>query len=185
MDFEAEVIKRVQAGDSEAFAYLVKRYEGALFVLAGNLLSPSHRAEDLVQEVFLSAFQHIRRYDPRRGAFSSWLFAVAANAYRSHMRRHRLFMLPLDAARDTAQPRSAALDHEQEGRELLVRHAVSTLPDRYRDVFVLFYFHQMDVQETARSLGLAEGTVKKQLFRAVGRMRDNLAPLLGANGPEG
>ena len=174
MDFEAEVIKRVQAGDSEAFAYLVKRYEGALFVLAGNLLSPSHRAEDLVQEVFLSAFQHIRRYDPRRGAFSSWLFRIARNACFNENKKKREVLNPdIEKIPDRTDLESDAIRNE------VVRQldrALESLPFEQRVVFILADIQGLSYEEIAEIEGLPLGTVKSRISRA----RNKLARLLSA-----
>jgi RNA polymerase sigma-70 factor (ECF subfamily) len=130
----------------------------------------------MAQAAFLRAFQSLGQWRGG-GAFSNWLFTVAANIYRSEMRRRRLFILPLDAAEDIAQSDLAASSGAALDTETHVRHAVSTLSAKYRDVLVLFYFHQMNVEETARILGLAEGTVKTRLHRGRTLLRRKLGPM--------
>jgi len=87
-------------------------------------------------------------------------------------------MLPLDAARDVAGPDAADSSPAAAGRSQRVRRLVRKLPGKYRDALVLFYFHQMNVQETALSLGLSEGTVKARLHRGRALLRRALEPLM-------
>jgi RNA polymerase sigma-70 factor (ECF subfamily) len=176
---DAADVRRVRAGDAEAFAGIVKRWQGPLVTLAFRFCRDRHRAEEMAQEAFLTAFQALGQW---RGesAFSSWLFAVAANTYRSQMRRRRLPAHTLDPVLASIEPPSTDSAAEAVEVEGLVRRAVSALPARYRDAIVLFYFHNMDVRQTARSLRLAEGTVKARLHRGRALLRKRLG-LLGCS----
>jgi RNA polymerase sigma-70 factor (ECF subfamily) len=173
---DAADVGRVLAGDPEAFRGIVRRWQGPLVTLAFRFCRDRNRAEDMAQMAFLRAFQSLGQWRGG-GAFSSWLFTVAANIYRSEMRRRRLFMLSLDAAQDIAQSDSTASCGAGLDRETRVRHAVSTLPAKYRDALVLFYFQQMNVEETARILGLAEGTIKTRLHRGRTLLRRKLGSI--------
>ncbi len=180
---DAVDVGRVLAGDVEAFAGIVHRWQGPLVTLAFRFCRDRDQAEEMAQTAFMAAHQSLGQWRGE-GAFSSWLFAVAANAYRSRMRRKRLPAIPLDAVRDRIELRSADSheDHEdEEGRKALVRQAVSTLAAKYRDVIVLFYFHKMDVRQTAHSLGLVEGTVKARLHRGRALLRKRLGSLVESN----
>jgi RNA polymerase sigma-70 factor (ECF subfamily) len=170
---DAADVGRVLAGDVEAFAGIVQRWQGPLVTLAFRFCRDRDHAEEMAQTAFLKAYRTLEQW---RGAgrFSSWLFAVAANVYRSEMRRHRPLLLPLDAARAVAEPGAAGTCGADRERKELVRRAVSMMPERYRDALVLFYFHEMDVKETAASLGIAEGTVKARLHRGRTLLRRSL-----------
>ena len=170
---------RVLAGDVEAFARIVRRWQGPLVTLAFRFCRDRDRAVEMAQTAFLKAYRSLER-GRGGGAVSRWLFAIATNVYRSEMRRHRLFMLPLDAARDAIEPGSTAKCGADVEREKRVRRAVSMLPGKYRDTLVLFYFHEMDIRETASSLGVAEGTVKARLHRGRALLRKELGPALAA-----
>ncbi len=161
---DAADVKRVLAGDAEAFEGIVLRWQGPLVTLAFRFCRDRHRAEEMAQTALVKAFRALRQWRAE-GAFRRWLFVIAANVYRSEMRRHRLFLFPLDAARDVTQPGSGTSLSEAEERMEIVRRAVARLPGKYRDALVLFYFHEMDVSETAQSLGVAEGTIKARLHR--------------------
>jgi RNA polymerase sigma-70 factor (ECF subfamily) len=170
---DAADVGRVLAGDPEAFRGIVRRWQGPLVTLAYRFCRDRNGAEDMAQAAFLRAFQSLGQWRGG-GAFSSWLLTVAANTYRSEMRRRRLFMLPLEFAHDAVQPDSSAAGSAGLDREAAVRQAVSTLPGKYRDTLVLFYFQQMNVEETARILGLADGTIKTRLHRGRTLLRRKL-----------
>jgi len=107
----------------------------------------------MAQEAFLRAYRALNKWR-KESAFSTWLFAVTTNLYRSELKR-----LP-------AAPNRS------------VRLAVHALPPKYRDVLILFYFHEKDLAATALSLGLPEGTVKARLARGREILRRKLPPLL-------
>lgn len=166
-------VERVLEGDSEAFEGIVGRWQGPLINLAWRFCRDRGRAEEMAQEAFLKAFRFLDRW---RGeaAFSTWLFALATNVYRSKMRRKRLETLMLD---DAPEPR-APHDVEEEAVRLqtrrTVRRLVADLPPKYRDALTLYYFMEMDVSAAASSLGIPEGTLKARLHRARARLKDGL-----------
>lgn len=163
MDGEDEAtIDRILEGDRSAFATIVARWQGPMVNLAYRFCSDRGRAEDMAQEAFLRAFRRLGSWR-RDAAFSTWLFALATNVYRDELRRSEPEMVPVDediAVEGSAE--DAASDADRRG---LVQRAVQSLPPKYRDPLVLFYFHEQDVAATARSLGLPEGTVKARLSR--------------------
>jgi RNA polymerase sigma-70 factor, ECF subfamily len=127
----------------------------------------------MAQEAFLRAYRSLGRWR-REGAFSTWLFALATNLYCSELRRIPVGTVPID---DVAEPTDVrAIDGalEDESRDRAVRRAVLVLPPKYRETLILFYFHEMDVPATARSLGLPEGTVKARLTRGREMLRRRL-----------
>ena len=174
---DAADVGRVFAGDVEAFTGIVRRWETPLVTLAHRFCRDRDQAEEMAQTAFVRAFKSLEQWRGE-GAFGSWLYAVAANVYRSEMRRKRPFTLPLDVLHDAVGARDSASTRGDTDREALVRHMVATLPAKYRDAIVLFYFHRMDVQETATSLGVAVGTVKARLHRARALLRRKLGPTL-------
>lgn len=175
-DDQADV-DRVLAGDVAAFEPIVRRWQGPLINLAYRFCHDRGRAEDLAQEAFLRAFRGLPHWR-RQGAFSTWLFAVATNHYRSELKRIPP-TVPLGAV---AEPQAAAGGHPHSGdRDRGIRQAVSTLPLKYREVLVLFYFHGMDITAAARSLDLPEGTVKARLSRAREILRVKLSRVLSGH----
>jgi RNA polymerase sigma-70 factor (ECF subfamily) len=172
-------VQRVLAGDLSAFEPIVRRWQVPLVNLAWRFVRDRGRAEEMAQEAFLKAFTQLRQF---RGesAFSTWLFSVALNVYRSALRRTPMPSLPLDGIDQLASQLPPQLALEDTQRDELVRRAVGALPPRYRDALTVFYFKEMDVAETARVLNVPEGTVKARLHRGRALLRDKLSRLLAA-----
>lgn len=175
---DQEDVERVLAGDISAFERIVLRWQKPLVNLAYRFCRDRSRAEDMAQEAFLRAFRGLKGWR-RDAAFSSWLFAIATNFYRSEMRRIPEGMVPLDSIEGRAALNAGLIELNDEDRGRAVRRAVSALPGKYKDVLVLFYFHEMDVSAAARSLGLPEGTVKARLSRGRKILRSRLPQFLG------
>lgn len=166
---DAADVDRVLAGDVSAFEGLVRRWQRPLVNLAYRFCRDRSRAEDLAQEAFVLAFRKLTQWR-RDAAFSTWLFALATNHYRSALRRIPLPVVPLDAV---AEPRARA-DAPDADTGRAVRRAVDTLPARYREAVTLFYFQEMNVAAAAASLSIPEGTLKARLARARDLLRRKL-----------
>lgn len=170
-------VERVLAGDISAFEEIVRRWQSPLINLAYRFCRDRGRAEEMAQEAFLRAYRGLQQWR-REAAFSTWLFALATNFYRSELRRIPVRTISIDDVREPVDPRATDGGLEDEDRDLAVRRAVFALPAKYREALILFYFHEMDVPAAARSLGLPEGTVKARLFRGREILRTKLPQLL-------
>jgi RNA polymerase sigma-70 factor (ECF subfamily) len=170
-------VQRVLAGDVGAFEGIVQRWQSPLVNMAYRFCCDRGRAEEMAQEAFLRAYRALGTWR-QDAAFSTWLFALAANLYRSELRRIPPRAVRLDDVAEPRDPRAQDGGLEAADRDLAVRRAVHALPSKYRDALVLFYFHEMDVPATARTLGLPEGTVKARLFRGRELLRDKMPRVL-------
>lgn len=175
---EADVA-RVLVGDVSAFEGIVRRWQSPLVNLAYRFCRDRGRAEDMAQEAFLRIYRALATWR-REAAFSTWLFALATNVYRTELRRLPTGMVPLDDVREPMEPATADAALADADRDRLVRRAVLALPAKYRDAMILFYFQGTDITAAARSLGLPEGTVKTRLLRGREILRSKLPRLLGA-----
>ena len=158
-------VERVLAGEAQAFEGIVRRWQGPLVNMAWRYCRDRGRAEELAQEAFVRAWRGLSGWR-REGSFSTWLFALAANVFRSELKRCPTVNLPLE---EIAEPSAPAAQHHALAAQLsseTVRRAVLSLPVRYREPVVLFYFHEMDVAAAAQTMGLPEGTLKARLSRA-------------------
>jgi RNA polymerase sigma-70 factor, ECF subfamily len=158
-------VERVLAGDVQAFEGIVRRWQGPLVNMAWRYCRDRGRAEELAQEAFIRAWRGLGSWR-REGSFSTWLFALAANVFRSDLQRFPTVTVPLE---EIAEPSTPALQHHTLATRLssdTVRRAVLALPVRYREPVVLFYFHEMDVSAAAQTMKLPEGTLKARLSRA-------------------
>jgi len=153
-----------------AFESIVRRWQKPLINLAYRFCRDRGRAEDMAQEAFLRAYRSLASWR-RDAAFSTWLFALATNLFRSEIRRLPPLTAPLDEGVALLDRRVAEPQMDEERRDRVVRNAVLALPARYRDVLTLFYFHGMDIARSAASLGLPQGTVKARLSRGRARVR--------------
>lgn len=170
-------VARVLAGEISAYEGIVRRWQGPLINLAYRFCRDRGRAEELAQEAFLRAYRALSQWR-QDAVFSTWLFALATNLYRSELRRIPVRTVPLEEIEEPRDPRAADGGLEDDDRDRAVRRAVIALPAKYREALVLFYFHEMDVPAAAHSLGLPEGTVKARLFRARELLRGKLPQLL-------
>ena len=162
---------RVLAGDPSAFEGIVRRWQRPLVNLAYRFCRDRGRAEDLAQEAFLRAYRALGQWR-RESAFSTWLFALATNLYRTEIRRIPPAPLPLDVV---DLPRGGdAVDSDEEDRDRAIRKAVDTLPSKYREALIVYYFREMDISTAAAVLGVPEGTVKARLARARDLLRRKL-----------
>lgn len=180
-DQDAADAARVLAGDLDAFAGIVLRWQSPLVNLAFRFCRDHGRAEDMAQEAFLKAFRALASF---RGesAFSTWLIALAVNVYRSQLRRHEAPAVGLDRV-ETRVPPTAELELERQDRAREVRSAVARLPSRYREAILLFYFMEMNVAGAADVLGVAAGTLKARLHRGRELLRRRMSRRSGPRAP--
>jgi RNA polymerase sigma-70 factor (ECF subfamily) len=175
-DADLAAVERVLAGDTSAFEDIVRRWQAPLVNMAWRYCRDRGRAEQMAQDAFVRAWRGLAHWR-RESSFSSWLFALAANVYRSELKRFPAETLPLDAAPEPSRPASQHHETEKRERHEAVRRAVLALPPRYREPVILFYFHEMDLAATARGLGLPEGTLKARLSRARALLRQRFPHL--------
>ena len=170
-------VERVLRGDVSAFEEIVRRWQSPLVNLAYRFCHDRGRAEEMAQEAFLRAYRGLAQWR-KHAAFSTWLFALATNFYRSELRRIPARIVSIDDVREPVDPRASDGGLENHDRDRAVRRAVFALPEKYREALILFYFHDMDVPAAAHSLGLPEGTFKARLFRGREILRGKLPHVL-------
>lgn len=173
---DAELIRRVQADDLDAFEAFFERYRGLIHRTAYGLTGDTQVAEEILQDTFIRAYRHraTLRLDMSP---VPWLHRVALNLCYSRLGRRRLDMEPIGET--AAELRDGALgppEHaEREELRQSIRIGVAALPPKHQSVVVLYYLHGMSLQETAEALGIALGTVKSRLHYALHSLRGHLA----------
>jgi RNA polymerase sigma-70 factor (ECF subfamily) len=175
-ELDRAAVRRVLAGDTDAFEGLVRRWRRPVIALAWRYCRDQGRAEDLAQDTFVRAFRGLPTW---RGdaAFSTWLFTITANVCRSHLKRARPVEVPLDAHAATAA--SPARSAGTTAVEAAVHRAVGALPAKYREAVEVYYFMERDLAEAARCLRVPDGTLKARLHRARALLRRRLSGILG------
>lgn len=188
IDQDWSLVRQACAGDREAFQQLVGRYERRMFRAAIALTGNPADAEEVVQETFLRAFEHLDQY---RGEakFQTWLTQIVLNTARMKLRKaHAGLWESLDEPRQTEEgllPREVAEwreDPEQrlerQEMEALLYQALRGLPPGYREVVMLRDVQLLSTQETAALLGLSIANVKTRLLRARLQLRERLAGVM-------
>lgn len=180
---DAELIRRTQRGDREAFGVLVRRYQERLYRLCRRYGGSHDVADDLTQEAFIKAYQAIGRFD-RKYSFWSWLSTIATNNALNYLKR-RQFQLDSAESESVIQAqasRSAEGDPQQQltQKEIDARYdaAVQALPAEFRVAFVLRMHEEKSYQEIADALQVSIGTVMSRLHRARQRLVEALGDLL-------
>lgn len=166
-------VEKVLTGEVAAFEGIVRRWQGPLVNLAYRFTRDRARAEELAQEAFLRAYRSLGGWR-REAAFSTWLFTLATNLYRSDLRRVPAIMVPLDRIAELREARTPDGNLHDADRDRTVRRAIAALPPIYKEAIILYYFHDMDMESAARSLGVPEGTLKARLSRARKILRGKL-----------
>lgn len=180
-------------GDLAAFERLVSRYEGPVFGLAMRMLGQRQDAEDVTQQTFVSAMEHLGGF---RGeaSFSTWLLRIATHAALKVIRKRRgVEWVPLHGGAETGEIREAIphpefiADWSQSPQQLaerrevgeLLEKALEQLDEKHRLVFLLRDVQGLSVRETAEALGLSEANTKVRLLRARLQLREQLTRLFG------
>jgi RNA polymerase sigma-70 factor (ECF subfamily) len=164
-------------GDTEAFRCLVQRWEQSTFSFLYHMVGSREDAEDLTQDTFVRVHAQAGRYRPE-GRFKSWLFRIAGNLARSHLRRRRLLRWLRFDARLHDQPDSEPLPDEvltARSRQAAVRKALARLPDRQRQAVVLRRYESLSYAEIAVALDTTVSAVESLLQRAAANLRQVLA----------
>ena len=178
---DAETVKRILAGDADAFRLLVDRHGRTLHRLAYRITGSADDAEDVVQEAFIRAYRQLASWDGR-AAVSTWLHRITVNCaldlLRSRQRR------PEDSGKEETlmshhEPGTPQERHAR-GSEIrkAVARAMESLSTNERTAFVLRHFEGMSIDEIGRALGTKVNATKHTVFRAVQKLRQELEPLV-------
>lgn len=184
IDNEAAMVALARSGDAQAFSELLQRYEGKIFRLALHITQNREDAEDVLQETFLKAYEHLDQFQGN-SKFYTWVVRIAVNQALMKLRKRksdRSVSLDdtIDTGEDTVSREIAAWDENPEeryGREELndiLTGAIDSLAPIYRAVFVLRDIDELSTEETAEALDLSVPAVKSRLLRARLQLRDKL-----------
>ena len=185
---DEEVVRRVLAGETALFEIVMRRYNQRLYRMARAILRDDSEAEDVMQEAYVRAYQHLGQF-AGRAQFSTWLTRIAIHEALARVRRrNRLEQLgPDDSSEGEGMNMSPALTPEDQASvsELgrVLEEAILSIPDQYRLVLMMRDVEQMSTGETAAALDLTEENVKVRLHRARAMVRRQLFAQVGSEGP--
>ncbi len=185
-----QLIRRIQARETEAFESLLARYTPMLTAHIARIVRDDAAAQDLVQEVFLRVWTRAAQWDGR-GAVKGWLYRIATNLSLNHLRSVRRrpqqplempagdlsddeeSLVPgwmIDASALTPEAQLEAVEQQK-----LLGRLIDDLPPEKREVFRMVYDDEMDLHSVASALGVPEGTVKSRLYHSRKRLADQLS----------
>lgn len=164
---EADIEERFGGDDPLVLRAAFDALSGSVYAYGRRLLPTNEDAEDLVQQVFVSAWRSRQRYDPQRASLLTWLLGIARNKAIDRLRRlEREQRTPLHADGVDIEDASGLL-----ADRLLVREALSWLRPEQQHVLELAFYHDLTHQQIAAKLGLPLGTVKSHARRGLQRLR--------------
>lgn len=180
---EDVLIEKAKKGDFEAYGKLVERYERKIYRLARNITQSDEDAEDVLQEAFLKAYEHLAGFQGQ-AKFYTWLVRIAVNESLMKLRKRK-------SDRSVSLDENIETDEEPIAREIAVwdnpeqqysraeikkmlDEAISSLKPIFRTVFVLRDVEELSTEETAEALGLSIAAVKSRLLRARLQLREKL-----------
>jgi RNA polymerase sigma-70 factor (ECF subfamily) len=177
---DADLIARAAGGDSSAFQVLVEQHRLMVYRVAYQFAGNHYDAEDIAQDVFIKVYRSLPRFR-QDSQFTSWIYRIAMNACIDHRRRHMSSGAAFAArSNEDAEQQMVSAAEESPGPETtayagelgtVLETAVSRLPQGQRIVFIMRHHEGLKLCEIASALGLAEGTVKRQLHAAIHRLR--------------
>ena len=177
MASEDHIVAQVLAGKTSGFRKLVEQYHQPVYRFARNLIGDEHDAEDIAQEVFLSAYDNLASYNAKRASLLTWLFTIARNRCVNYLKRKR----PVIDGEVIASTQPAVINNDSERKEFWNRldEALDSLPIDLKTAFVLAEIEGLPYADIAHIEHTSLGTVKSRIHRAKQRLRAVMAPTLG------
>lgn len=184
---DEQVISRVLAGETALYELLMRRYNRLLYRVARSILRDDAEAEDVMQDAYVRAYQHLGTFEGR-ARFATWLTRIAVHEALARSRKRARFQ-SLDSsdesngdAMNTPVATGRTPEEQTYDRELgdVLEQAILALSEDYRTVFMLRQVEGMSTEETAESLNLTQENVKVRLHRANAALRKQLFAAIGA-----
>lgn len=184
---DAELVKRVQAGDKTAFDLLVRKYQSRVISLVGRYVKNHATAQDIAQEAFIKAYRGLANF---RGdsAFYTWLYRIAINTAKNHLvaQSRRVPDVEIDAQEAEQYGNGGLLQDQSSPERILLTEeiknevfaTIETLPDDLKMAITLRELEGMSYEEIAKSMDCPIGTVRSRIFRAREAIDKVLLPLL-------
>ncbi len=188
------MLEAARRGDAEAFSALVTQYERKIFRIAKNITQNDEDAEDVLQDAFLKAYEHLDEFQGN-SKFYTWVVRIAVNESLMKLRKRKSDKtVPLDEPVETGEEtvvREIAVwegnpEDQYSGEELrgILDSAVQSLKPVFRTVFILRDIEEMSTEEAAEALGISVPAVKSRLLRARLQLRERLTRLFKRKGDD-
>jgi RNA polymerase sigma-70 factor, ECF subfamily len=189
---DRDLIERTLAGDGNAFGVLVERFQRKIYRVAYAIVRDDVEADTVTQDTFVQAFTHLARFEGR-AELETWLTRIAINRSRDTLRRRRfvsLFTIGRDdeSGETMLEPVDERPDPERQFLSSQLRAAIQRaekqLSAQQKVIFRLRHYENLALEDIADHLGLRAGTVRAHLFRAIHKIRKELAEWRSARSSE-
>lgn len=168
---DTDLVRESINGDQMAFEKLLVRYEKPVFNVAYRMLNNAEDARDVTQTVFLNAYEHLDRFNPKY-RFFSWVYRIALNESINCLKsRNRLHELANEPATETGGPEDET-SRDQQSQS--IQSALMTIKTEYRTVIILKHFLDCNYLEISQILEIPEKTVKSRLYSGRQLLKDAL-----------
>lgn len=171
------------AGDEAAIESLLRQYETGVFRLALSIVGDRAEASEITQETFIAVLRSLKSYQEKK-SFKAWLYTIALNYSRSHLRKRNVLerlntALTTVFQVDTQKPSSPEEAIIQDEKEAALWNELNKLDERHRTVVILRYFQDMTIAEISETLKVNEGTIHSRLYTARERLKSALQGFQG------
>lgn len=168
---ELQLIQLAKNGEADAYCALVERYQAGVIIHCDQFVRDRSVAEDIAQDAFVKGYHTLNKYDETKGAFSTWVYAIATNLAKDHIRRRRQ-QVSLDIiANIPSEPPILSSAERQE-----IRTVVKALqPPEYAKVIEAYYWHGKRYEEIANEMKVPASTIGTWLDRAKTQLRKELS----------
>lgn len=182
-DTDNGLITQYKEGNDEALRLLIERYTSGLYTFVLRAGVARDNAPDVVQDTWIKAWSHLKKFDPEKASFKTWLFKIARNTIVDFFRKKKSILFSdIDAGdemfsetiADTGILPEEVLSRFEDAQFLEAQ--LDTLSPQYRLILTLYYQEEMTLAEIATVLKISPNTVKSQHLRAIKMLRKNSAP---------
>ncbi len=167
------LIRQVLDGNTNAFRFLVLRYQKPIFRYLGSFGIAERQIEEVAQDIFLRVYKSLAQYQSEKSQFNTWLFVIAKNCALNAVSKHSFskeLLSEIEPEESHMDTPLAAL--ERSGLKKNLHHAIATLPVPFKNVITLFHFSEMSLEEISEIEKCSLGTVKSRLFRAKSMLKE-------------
>src|SRR5262245_55003574 len=174
------VLARAAQGDAAAFAVIYQRYQHVVYRFGYAMTGSRDAAEDIAQEVFVTVFRQLDRYDSQRGSFTTYLYGIVRNLCRERLRKDRRFVsLHTIGLGDRELVESNPFDVIDGAQAAAgVRAALRQLPPRYRELIVMCDLHGLSYADAAGVVNASVAAVRSRLHRGRQLLRERWTKIM-------
>jgi len=175
---ELKIIERIQKGDTNAFSYLVTKYQDVVFSIALKVLKNRDEAEEVAQETFIKAFRSISSFRGK-SKFSTWLFSIAYNTCITNVRKKKFSTTSIDQVPLSEEEEDwDDFGFTEEEKSKMLEMSLKKLPEDDYTLVILYYYEEQSIEDISHIVGLSESNVKVKLHRARKKLHSIMSDLM-------